>query len=282
MKQRTKMMRQQLSSTLISFCSLFVITYLLQQTPTADAFTTPSVPSLAGRGARQRYLLTYPADTNTLPVSGRSSALSAQRKRRRKKGTSSSSPEDTDSTSSDEDDELPDFDFADDPAESTSTPVKKKPESSGGVTALGETKISANMMGSTNRPVRSFQELISDRALEKRFEFAEPEGEILPDLVDFSRGASSTPTTSVSKKQTRQDARRAAAMAAEKEREKEEESGFDLLSMLPGIRDESGNISATKFLESATWACIGALVVWEIFLNSPFFERAAQMVPVIY
>ena len=37
-----------------------------------------------------------------------------------------------------------------------------------------------------------------------------------------------------------------------------------------------------KLIENSTWIGIGALVLWEVYINSPLFERAAPMAPVVY
>eukprot|EP00977_Amphora_coffeiformis_P010979 scaffold2614_cov132-Amphora_coffeaeformis.AAC.6 len=42
------------------------------------------------------------------------------------------------------------------------------------------------------------------------------------------------------------------------------------------------SLSGVKILETGTWVGIALLVVWEIYINSPLFERAAPMAPVVY
>jgi len=224
------------------------------------------------------------------PWSLPSSALEARKKRRRK----TPSPSDSSASSKTDGEELPDFDLDDldegkaDSAANESPVAKRKSTTidMGGASKdpLGE--ISANMMGSSDRPARSVDELLSDRSLESKLQFdidgGIEDGEELPDLAALSKQRlqeerqTGLPSPT-SKKRARQEARKAAAMAAAAEEEE-----VNILEKLPFIRDESGKISPIKILENSTWACIGALVLWEIFINSPFFDRAAPMVPVVY
>lgn len=219
-----------------------------------------------------------------------SSPLFASKKRRRKKPSSPPSS-DSPSSSSSSSEELPDFDLDEvgghDSAAASESPAtkQKKPVPSGATSSdpLGE--ISANMMGSADAPKKSINQLLSDRSLESKLQFDEtsPEGEPLPDLAALTkqqreeerRTGLPSPT---SKKRARQEARRAAAAAA-REQEEEEEG---ILARLPFIRDEEGKVSPLKILENSTWACIGMLVLWELYINSPFFDRAAPMAPVVY
>jgi hypothetical protein len=41
-------------------------------------------------------------------------------------------------------------------------------------------------------------------------------------------------------------------------------------------------VSAVKVLEAGAWTGIYLLVAWEIYINSPFFDRAGPMAPVVY
>ena len=186
-------------------------------------------------------------------------------------------------------DELPDFDLDDEENEKSSNDIQsakrgasKAPSSSGG-DPFGE--ISANMMGSVSGPTKSVRELLTDRALESKLKFDEitEEGESLPDLAAMSRQQREIERQTglpspLSTKRERQEARRAAAVASKEE----EEATESLLAKLPLIRDESGKISPLKILENGTWTCIAALVIWEVYLNSPLFQRAAPMAPVVY
>jgi hypothetical protein len=38
----------------------------------------------------------------------------------------------------------------------------------------------------------------------------------------------------------------------------------------------------SQILENGAWIGIALLILWELYLNSPFFERAAPMAPVVY
>jgi hypothetical protein len=80
----------------------------------------------------------------------------------------------------------------------------------------------------------------------------------------------------LAKKRARKEARIAVAAAA-----KEENSIFSVLQNLPFIT-ENGKISPLKLLENGTWTGIFLLVAWEIYINTPLFDRAAPMTPVVY
>lgn len=218
-----------------------------------------------------------------------------KKRRRRKEGdgdaasaSSADDDDDDDDSVSGKVNELPDFDLGDDGNEAASgssvSASKSKKPTSAYIDPLGE--ISANMMGSTDRPgAKSVKELLNDRSLERKFEFldsvvggAADVDDSLPDLLAPLKGKSVVVSSGPSKRE-RQAATRLEAQAAADKKKEEEES---LLAKLPLIRDEKGEISPVKILENATWACIWALVAWEIYLNSPFFDRAAPMAPVVY
>ena len=142
----------------------------------------------------------------------------------------------------------------------------------------------------------STEDLLRNRDLEKSFKFDDANvKEDLPSLGQLAgkKGRSGSSTSSstepsspgsfvveqkVGSKRARAEARRAAAIEAE--RAAEEEKSF--LQNVPQFLDEKGEVSAIKILESGTWVGIGILVLWEVYINSPFFERAAPMAPVVY
>lgn len=226
-------------------------------------------------------------------------SLSAKKKRRRRKQSSPSNPkeeavetpsvqppvsggaeelpdlEDNAAAS----DELPDFDLASEDAEEAETPkprVKVNPE-----------EITANMMARGMSSNKSLDELISDRSIESRFEFEEKGDSSIPDFVDLAQASSTTPTYSPDspssagggKKKQRQAERVARAIAA-KEAEEEEKSILE--KYFPQLLNEKGNFSAIKLTEQGAWVGIFALVAWEVYINSPLFERAAPLAPVVF
>ena len=71
------------------------------------------------------------------------------------------------------------------------------------------------------------------------------------------------------KKAARNAQRKAAAVQRASEIEEEKANPFEDLNIL-------------KLLENGAWVGIGLLVVWEIYINSPFFDRAAPLIPVVY
>jgi hypothetical protein len=55
----------------------------------------------------------------------------------------------------------------------------------------------------------------------------------------------------------------------------------DALGSLPFLKSDRES-SELKLVENATWLGIFLLVAWEIYINSPFFERAAPLAPIVY
>jgi hypothetical protein len=205
----------------------------------------------------------------------------AKRKRRRKQDSSAEEVETTITW-----DELPDFDLNEDGAADKVKSPKRTvvlPPSN----AMESIKIAGS---SKDKPLRSLQALLADRSLEQKFEFDEPDSDTqLPDLAPIKSTTSTTiqseeTTAAIStasrKKERQQEAIRLAKLAAEKEQAENDRNS--ILNMLPGIRDEKGKISPVKILESGTWACIYMLIAWEIYINTPLFDRAAPMTPVVY
>lgn len=226
--------------------------------------------------------------------------LDAKKKRRRRRQDPSSN--DDPSSSDDDGDELPDFDI-DNPDEA---PEPKKRKNKGttpsaaaaaqqviGKTPEGEEITAAMMSGGNDPSSRSVRDLLNDRSLERRVDFDDESmtattEEELPDLMRMARerngGGDNAMTDAgqgMSKKKARQAARRAAA-AARQEEEEEEASLQKLLGGIPFLLNEKGQVTGVKILEAGTWTGIGLLVVWEIYINSPLFDRAAPMAPVVY
>lgn len=224
--------------------------------------------------------------------------LDAKKGRRRKDKSAAASPSSSSSTPPMEEDDLPDFDIAEeapiDQDNAAAAVTTKKANTAAnqviGTTPQGET-ITAAMMGSTSlQQAKSVRDLINDRSLEQKLQFDDTTtnnnnnndnagAQELPDLMQMAgRGVpqnSTTDTVPMSKKKARQAARQAAAARANQD----ESSSLDaLLASVPFFVNEKGQVSAIKILEAGTWTGIALLVAWEIYLNSPLFERAAPMV----
>lgn len=237
---------------------LLLLSVVALSTLPSNAFTVSGPPVLT-RG-------TAAATARCVPT-----LLQAKKKRRRKNASETES-----------DSDLPDFDLGEGGSDGVAAATTPKRTS-----ADGMDKISDNMMGSTNSRSRSVRELINDRSLEKAFEF-DPEGDdALPNLSEIAAdkaaggdggSRSSDASGGTGSKRARQDARRAAAKASEPAAE--EESFLEKIPFI--IKDENGKVTPIKLLENGTWAGIYLLVGWEVYLNSPLFDRAAPMVPVVY
>ena len=182
--------------------ALPVILVLLLEFQESAAFTPPARIRGVARSAQQ-------------PTS-----LPAKKKRRRRRTDSSGS--DSIDPSPREPDELPDFDLGDD---GDSAKVKKAPTPAPSSDPMGD--ISSAMMGTSNQPVRSVDQLIADRTLEKNFEFDEPGDDALPDLAVLAK------EQEAGRKRSKRDARVAAAM----EQNKQEEDEVNPLSKIPFFVD---------------------------------------------
>jgi hypothetical protein len=241
--------------------------------------------------------------------------LLAKKRRRRRSDPDISSGSSSDATSLPRSspttgrgsDDLPDFDLDEDDPDAKA--VKSSSMSSSSSTAsssaplLGEGEISSAMMGSSDAPTKSIRELLSDRSLESKLKFDvtnDGDAEPLPDLVELQRqkkqkqSSSSLQSTANamsvgdttsgegmgSRKKSRQAQRQAAAAA--RQQQEEEDSFGNPLAKIPFLLNEKGEVAGTKILEAGAWLGIFLLVAWELYINSPFFDRAAPITPVVY
>jgi hypothetical protein len=213
------------------------------------------IPGTTHCSTQQRHHEKVISDLNVSPREPFSVSLYAGKRRRRRKNTAKSPPSSEQQESietpvsvpetlSMDSNELPDFDLGGDEQEEE----KRKPK-------INSNEITANMMGSGMTSARSLDELISDRALESKFEFDEKGDLSIPDFVDLARASSTTPTydpdsslssAGIGKKKQRQAERIARAVAA---KEAEEPEGSFLADYFPQLLDEKGNFSAVKLLE---------------------------------
>eukprot|EP00529_Nitzschia_sp_RCC80_P029509 CAMPEP_0113485708 /NCGR_PEP_ID=MMETSP0014_2-20120614/24623_1 /TAXON_ID=2857 /ORGANISM="Nitzschia sp." /LENGTH=318 /DNA_ID=CAMNT_0000379363 /DNA_START=80 /DNA_END=1036 /DNA_ORIENTATION=- /assembly_acc=CAM_ASM_000159 len=202
--------------------------------------------------------------------------------------------------------DLPDFDMDDDPdsaSSSSSLKPKRRSSSSSSSSSVGNLEtITPEMMGSQGAgEARSIDQLISDRSLEQRFEFDGSDvDENIPDFVELAaKSSSSSSSTSsesldissmiggggnnapIGKKKQRQAERRANAINRAKEEADAAESAGGLFN-IPFFSPEKDQVSGIKILENGAWVGIGILIVWELYLNSPLFDRAAPLAPVVF
>jgi hypothetical protein len=171
-------------------------------------------------------------------------------------------------------------------------------EVGGNVDGLDEEIILEAMRGRTGdkewQPPRSIQDTINDRSLEKLMDFDRMierdggGGAVVVELPEFddviSRrkrqdamregrvedAAILIETSGMGKKAARDAERRALAM----EREREEAEAAQ--------KSPFADLNVLKVLENGAWAGIGLLVLWEFYINSPLFQRAAPLIPVVY
>ena len=239
-------------------------------------------------------------------------------KRRRRKDASPSPPSSTDDELPDfdideDDDVVASQSKMDIP--SKSTPVKSPPKLSttttkptttpnnaqlatdlgGDISGLDQDLILSAMRGSGESwmPPTSIEDTLRDRSLEKLMNFdrqraQDSDGKVveLPTMEEvierrkrreaqavqegrIEEAAMLIDTTGMGKKAAKRAERKAAAL----QREEEESSGggFDL-----------EGLNVLKLLENGAWVGIGMLVLWELYINSPFFERAAPLIPAVF
>lgn len=169
-------------------------------------------------------------------------------------------------------------------------------------------KITPNMMSSSssatttsNSPTVSINE-IRDRSLEQKLESLVADDntsdsnsnlkEELPDLLTLQRQRKQMTTEEIllssskmSKKERQILARQQQDIEQQQTRRVTSSDGEEestIFSKLPLVTNEEGKIVPIKLLENATWACIILLIAWELYINSPFFNRAAPIIPVVY
>jgi len=175
-------------------------------------------------------------------------------------------------------------------------------EVGGNVQGLAEDTILEAMRGKASsgawQPPRSIEDTLTDRSLEKLMDFdkmIEQDGNTeetleLPDFdevisrrkqreasVAMKEGrvedvAMLIDSSSMGKKAARNAERKALALQREAEIEAEKSPFEDTLK----------DLNMVKVLENGAWVGIGLLVVWEVYINSPLFERVAPVIPVVY
>lgn len=164
-------------------------------------------------------------------------------------------------------------------------------EVGGNVEGLDEDTILGAMRGkdSSWAPPPSIQDTLRDRSLERLMDFdamVDRDGGTgggaaeLPEFEeviarrrargDDGDGPRYDPT--LGKKAQRTAQRRAAAVRREEELEAER-------SPLEGVLED---FDFLDLISKGAWVGIGLLVVWEFYINSPFFDRAAPLIPVVY
>ena len=166
-------------------------------------------------------------------------------------------------------------------------------EVGGNVDGLDEDTILEAMRGKNWAPPASIEDTLRDRSLERFMDFERMieadggEDGVVADLPDFeevisrrkvreaaSGGASDglpRYDPGLGKKAQRNAQRKAEAVRREAEIEAEK-SPFDALE----------DVNFLDLLQNGAWAGIGLLVLWEFYINSPFFDRAAPLIPVVY
>lgn len=203
--------------------------------------------------------------------------LAAKKKRRRKQDTPAA-------PSGGDGDELPEFDILDEdeeaaPEKSTAAApsVSEFSLPDAAAEAISPSMMGGSLSGSTR--AGSVSDLLKDRSLEGAMDFTEDGGdEDLPDFASYARGRGDGggPAPIYESKAARKEARVAAAIARQ---EKEAEEEDNILKKIPGFGED---VTPIKFVENGTWLSIGVLIAWEVYINSPFFQRAAPMAPVVF
>ena len=196
-----------------------------------------------------------------------STSLAATKRKRRRKVSSENDDED-DLDFSTASSELPDFDLATDYSDAP-PPSKARPSMD------ASNEIAPEMMARpSSKPTRSVDQLIRDRSLESKFVFEDDsDDQSLPDLAVIAKSSSKKQRKGTSKMTTKERTSSASSM----------DDTPSFLEQIPFIKDEkTGKVTPLKVLEAGTWLGIFLLLSWEVYINTPFFDRAAPLVPVVY
>mmetsp|Transcript_33448 Transcript_33448/g.64215 ORF Transcript_33448/g.64215 Transcript_33448/m.64215 type:complete len:321 (-) Transcript_33448:108-1070(-) len=309
------------SSRSILAMFLFVLLAISSLSTNTDAFTPGRGLSLATKKCSKMTISVLSFDTTEVATSSTCLMAAGGRKRRRRKNSLPSPPEGEELPDFDDEEEAKEeraspIMKSETPAEAENAPPAAKTppkptslkrgsglnsqlaeELGGNVDGLDEDLILSAMRGKTGanwQPPRSIQETINDRSLEKLMDFdkmIEQDGGVnekldLPTMdeviarrkqreaADAARegrvedAAMLIDTEGMGKKAAKAAQRRATAIEREAAAEAEK-SPFEGINIL-------------KLLENGAWVGIGLLVLWEVYINSPFFERAAPLIPVVY
>ena len=172
-------------------------------------------------------------------------------------------------------------------------------ELGGNVDGLDEELILSTMRGQGEawQPPKSIEDTLRDRSLEKYMNFdkmieEDRSGEAkiveLPTMEEvisrrkkreatasavqegrIEEAAMLIDTEGMGKKAAKKAERKAAAL--QRESEEANDGGFNL-----------EEVNVLKLLENGAWVGIGLLVAWKIYINSPFFKRAAPLIPPVF
>jgi hypothetical protein len=233
--------------------------------------------------------------------------LMAERKRRKRKNATSYSSSSSSSISKNvNSQELPEFDLVEEEDSTIATTTTSSKPSSDKSTATNKNKASfdindpkvQNAMKATNtRNTNAQQSLMSttdlirtrNRELEEKL-VTNDIIENVPSLAEYTQnrkvskgnGMTTSSSSSIGKKAARREERISAALEAKKMQDGiENEGGF--LNGFSFGKDKDGNPKTPiKLLEEGTWACIWILIAWEVYINSPLFERQGSMPPIVF
>lgn len=266
-----------------------MLVFLIIGNVSAFAFSPTRLPSTNNLPLAQQKTQSYlklHSNVSKMP-------LYAEKKRRRRKDKPSGSDNmynEAEPLLSDED-ELPDFDLVEDidVMENKKSAIKgsvNNPSATNGSSPrkpvdVNDPEIMAAMRatkGTGAISVSSTRELLRsrNRELEQKLIVNDVVQEV-PSLAEYTK--SKNEGSKIGKKAAKREARIAAALESKAEGNSGEKSFFDLI---PFLNKDGEKKSPIKLLEEGTWACIYILVAWEVYINSPFFERQAPMAPVVF
>jgi hypothetical protein len=301
--------------------NMIILSFLLSLPIHSSSFSPPVRLSITNNanGNGLPSITTGPAAMINISPWSPSSALMAKKRRRRKTAspaptTQSDELPDFDDGEAESVEENPvQTSTPSSPSVVVSTSRKTKPSIKGGglndqlaeevggnVEGMDQDVIIEAMRGTAGegswQPPQSIQATLSDRSLEKLMDFdamierdggGSGQAMELPDFDEvISRRkqqdaaqvgrvedvAMSIDTQGLGKKAARNASRKAVAMQREAEIEAQKSPFEDILK----------DFSAVKLLENGAWVGIGCLVLWEFYINSPFFDRTLPMIPPVY
>lgn len=157
------------------------------------------------------------------------------------------------------------------------------------------TNVNNNNNNKMNQGLSSTKDLLRsrNRELEQKLVINDIR-ENVPSLAEYTKNKSfegtrirtatnTAATSSIGKKAARREERISAALEAKKLQDGTDNQGGFFLNTFNFGKDKDGNPKTPiKLLEEGTWACIWILIAWEVFINSPFFERQGSMPPIVF
>lgn len=284
---------------------LTVLMLLMHSCRDCESF---SMPTIKFPVRRSPFLITSGSKTGNISIV---SSLAAKKRRRRKEPIGNVTEDIVSDATLRIDDEngsggeLPDFDLggkeqipdlmvsasSDDEYDAAEIPAM------GELQSLSDPLVVEAMKGSPSSPSPgTAKDLLRsrDRNLEATFEFDEVATKLPTAAEAIKKDSAAVTLPRPGKKKARAEARRTAAIEAQENKSSSIFTAMDdqtpsIISKIPFLNKNKKEYDETedklkpiKLVEQGTWFCIYTLIAWEIYINTPLFNRVAPMAPVVY